>query len=228
MRREGQELVDILSAVMDVGYVPWARAQINNRYVLRHSPHLISVSQLYEMGILRSLITHEKAVVMSQAEQEERDRAIARALRPVISLEDAMQAAGLHNTLMLRQVRKLLEVSTVEQLENVTREDVAELDELSAGERRALWKFVSSHHTAEEKTEYQSKRKKAPAAKQANPGSKKGGKQKKGAPISAPYKERWDLNSACQTMFHPGLPEPAFALMARLLFASPRSGKLTA
>ena len=47
MRREGQELVDILQGCTDArGYKDWAGAQINSYHVQRHSPKLISTSQV--------------------------------------------------------------------------------------------------------------------------------------------------------------------------------------
>lgn len=70
---------------------------------------------------------------------------------PPMTLEEAMQKHGLLDAenpkVMMRQMHKLLEVRTLEDLKKVTREDVAELDELTPAERRSLWLFASAYQT---------------------------------------------------------------------------------
>jgi hypothetical protein len=91
---------------------------------------------------------------------EEEARLKAEAAGPPKTLEEAMEEAGLlkHGNgsqarsgpkIMMRQMHKFLEVTTLEDLKKVTREDIAELDEIDPAERRALWQFVSTHQPVE-------------------------------------------------------------------------------
>jgi len=91
---------------------------------------------------------------------EEEARLKFEAAGPPKTLEGAMDEAGLlkHGNgsqarsgpkIMMRQMHKFLEVATLEDLKKVTREDIAELDEIDPAERRALWQFVSTHQPVE-------------------------------------------------------------------------------
>eukprot|EP00617_Octactis_speculum_P023765 CAMPEP_0185768510 /NCGR_PEP_ID=MMETSP1174-20130828/50128_1 /TAXON_ID=35687 /ORGANISM="Dictyocha speculum, Strain CCMP1381" /LENGTH=109 /DNA_ID=CAMNT_0028453223 /DNA_START=38 /DNA_END=364 /DNA_ORIENTATION=+ len=56
-----------------------------------------------------------------------------------------MKEAGLGDRLIVRQMERFLKIKTVGELAKVTREDVAELDDLDAKERRSLWQFVAKN-----------------------------------------------------------------------------------
>uniref|UniRef100_A0A7S2SRH5 Uncharacterized protein n=1 Tax=Rhizochromulina marina TaxID=1034831 RepID=A0A7S2SRH5_9STRA len=229
MRREGQMLVDILQGVTGEGYAAWARRQINNHFVQKHSPRLISAAQRLELVVMRALVHTGRAAVLTCEEQTARELERLRAARPVKSLDEAMQDAGLANKTMQRQVKKLLEVQTVEELVVVTREDVAELDELSSAERRTLWQFISAQKAEFDAVSAGQESPKTTAtgrgggatsigtSKKAS--KKKGGSNGKAKKSPTSYRGHWDANSAIAFVFRPDLPMDAFTVVAKLLYS---------
>ena len=174
MRQEGRELVEIFEAVEKAGsYERWAAAAIGNRHVLRHSARLVSNANRTAIAVLRELVMRGRARVMAMEEVAAVERAAAEAAAaakaaaagPPLTLEEAMDKAGLlkeqtmdhlgrvakgsGRKIMLRQMNKLLGVDTLADLGGVTREDIAELDEIDPAERRALWHFVQQNQPAE-------------------------------------------------------------------------------
>mmetsp|Transcript_82476 Transcript_82476/g.160861 ORF Transcript_82476/g.160861 Transcript_82476/m.160861 type:complete len:511 (+) Transcript_82476:40-1572(+) len=170
MRVEGLELAGIFEGLHDVGndYAKWAYLKFTNRYVQRHSPRLIAHRQRAELCLLRELVLRSRATVRTAVEVAELEQAkaeaeaalLAEAAGPPKTLEGAMEEAGLlkegqgsqarsGRKIMMRQMHKFLEVSTLEDLKGVTRQDIAELDEIDPAERRMLWQFVSQHQPEE-------------------------------------------------------------------------------
>ena len=156
MRTEGRELVNLFDSVERAGsYAAWAVEHgAANRHVQRHTPRLIANAQRAKLCLLRELLVRGRATVRSVAEQAAHEEALAltaaakarAAAGPPQTLEAAMTEAGLlkdNPRVMMRQVNKLLACKALADLTKVTRDDIAELDEIDPSERRALWHFVS-------------------------------------------------------------------------------------
>ena len=166
LRSEGYELVQIFEGVKRAGgsYEGWARPQgLNSPHVLRYSPALVASAQRLEITKIRELILRKRASVKSIAELEAEETARKAALEaakkamegPPLSLEEALESAGLlkgereKRRIYLRQF-KLLGVKNLSDLDDIGREDVANLDELTPAERREIWSFVQQHRQHEE------------------------------------------------------------------------------
>lgn len=210
MREEGQELAEILLGVEAQGYTRWAQGQISNKLVQRHSPKVIRAAQRMSMCVLRELVVRERAVLASTM-PEAAGAAAAEAADeppppPPQTVEEALIDAGLEVKMMLRQFKKFLNAELVSELDRITREDIADLAELDATERRELWKFVSARQTPKEpKPEFEKKKK---------------NKKSKGKKVAAIVKSsvNWGVEDAVAFMFRPEMPDGIFYTILKLLF----------
>ena len=109
-------------------------------------------------------------------------------------------------------------IDTVDQLNTVTRDDIADLDELEAAERRKLWKFVSERQTPKGPAPEPEKKKKSSKTKGAKAG-KAGSKSAKGcSSTTVADSAKWEFQAAVGFMFRSELPDGAFFHMTTFLF----------
>lgn len=147
-------------------------------------------------------------------------------LPPLKSLDEALAEAGLNTKTMEWQVKKLLEVKTLEDFEHVDRDDVGQLDDLSAGERRTLWKFISAQQKMLEERKPNKAKKAAAASSSSSSKAGKKAKEKKAKKEKPTYRDRWDFHSAVAFALNPDLTEGAFVCILQFLFSAPKEKEL--